>query len=178
MKTIKQLGLSLAMALTLVVSSCSSDSGSGGGGGTAALGTLKAKIGSTNFTSITQGTTAVDAYNGTYHNFSITGADTTGKSIIIMILATDITASTYSLEDTGELLSASVAYSEINLSTFVTQSWGAPYDGGSNFGSVTITSKTATNVQGTFTANVGNPETGTNRSLTNGSFNINITAGS
>ncbi|MFB9089193.1 hypothetical protein [Flavobacterium paronense] len=177
MNTIKHFSFALVVALITTLSSCSSDSNSGGG--TAALGTLKAKIGGTNFTSITQGTMAVDAFNGSYHNFSISGVDASGKSIILTILATEITAgTTYQFEESNATLFASCAYSEININNpTVSQSWGAPYDGGGNSGSITITSKTASNVQGTFSLTVGNPETVTTRSITNGSFNINITAG-
>ena len=158
MKTIKHLSFAIVLAVTTILSSCSSSDS--GGGGTAALGTLKANIGGANFTSITQGTVATDAFNGTYHNFSISGVDASGKSILLMILATEITAgTTYQVEETNDLLSASCAYSEINLSNpSATQTWGAPYDGGGNSGSITITAKTATNVQGTFTIKVGNPE--------------------
>lgn len=176
MKTIKKLSVVLALTMVTIFSSCSSSDG-GSGGGTAALGTMKAKIGGSNFTSITQGTFATDAYNGTYHNFSISGVDASGKSLIFMILATEITAgTTYQLEETSDLLSASCAYSEVDLSNPTsTQSWGAPYEGGGNSGSITITSKTETNVQGTFTLTAGNPENGTTKSITNGSFNVNIT---
>ena len=78
MKAIKKLSAVLALIMVAIFSSCSNSS-DGGGGGTAALGTLKANIGGANFTSISQGTTAVDAFNGTYHNFSISGVDASGK---------------------------------------------------------------------------------------------------
>ena len=177
MKTIKHLSFAIVLAVTTILSSCSSSDS--GGGGTAALGTLKAKIGSANFTSIPQGTIATDAFNGTYHNFSISGVDASGKSILIMILAENITAgTTYQIEESNDLYSASCAYTEVNLSNpSAAQVWGAPYDGGGNSGSITITAKTATNVQGTFSLTAKNPENGSSKSITNGSFNINITAG-
>lgn len=173
MKTIKQLGFAVTMALTLALSSCSSSDG-GGGGGAAGLGTLKANVGGTNFTSIAQGTTALIADNGTYQNLSIGGADATGKVMQLMILAPEVTAGTYQLSEDAELPSTA-SFTQVNLSTSQAEVWGAPYTDGGNSGSIVITSITATNVQGTFSF-VGRGESGPTKSITNGSFNVNITS--
>lgn len=176
MKKIKQFGLTVTIALTLVLSSCSSDSSSSSGG-SGSLGTFKAKIGSTNFTSIPQAANAILASNGTFQNLSISGADATGKSFILTIIGENIGVGTYSISDQSSTI-ASGTYSEVNLSNPAAgaQVWGAPYDGGGNSGSIIITAKTATNVQGTFSFTAINATTGTGtRSITNGVFNVNLT---
>jgi Family of unknown function (DUF6252) len=176
MKTIKQFGIVLTIALTSLLSSCSSDDSSGGGGSTAALGTMKAKIGGTNFTSIAQGTTAAILYNGSYYNLSIAGADATGKVIQMMILAENITSgATYQIDENSDVLVSSAAYTAIDISNPTSAiSFGAPYDGGGNSGSITISSKTETNVQGTFSFTLKNTQGTDTKSITNGSFNINL----
>ena len=175
MKTMKQFGIVLALALTTLVSSCSSSDDSSGGGG-AALGTMKAKIGGTNFTSIPQGTTAALLYNGSYYNLSIGGADATGKVIQMMILAENITSgATYQIDENSDILVSTAAYTAIDISNPTSAlSFGAPYDGGGNSGSITISSKTETNVQGTFSFTLKNTQGSDTKSITNGSFNINL----
>jgi hypothetical protein len=95
-----------------------------------------------------------------------------------MILGENIGVGTYAISETSEMPSTAV-YSEVDISnpSAGAQSWGAPYDGGGNSGSVVITSMTATNVQGTFSFTALNVtgSSGT-KAVTNGAFNINITA--
>ncbi len=176
MKTIKKFGIVLTLALTTLASSCSSSDDSSGGGGSAALGTMKAKIGGTNFTSISQGTTAAILYNGSYYNLSIAGADATGKVIQIMILAENITSgATYQIDESSDILVSTAAYTQVDISNPASAlSFGAPYDGGGNSGSITISSKTDTNVQGTFNFTLKNTQGTDTKSITNGTFNINL----
>lgn len=177
MKTIKKFGFVLVLAVTTILSSCSSSDG-GGGGGSVGVGTLKAKIGSTNFNSITQATTAMLLDNGSYQNLSIGGATTTGKTLQIMILAENIGVGTYQISDSNDSANT-VAYSEVNINnpTSGVKSWAAPYDGGGNSGSIVITSMTASNVQGTFSLTVNDVINGTGtKEITNGAFNINLTS--
>ena len=178
MKTIKKFGFVLVLAVTTILSSCSS-SDSGGGGGSASLGTLKARIGSTNFSSITQATSAILASNGSFQNLSIGGGDVTGKTLQIMILGENIGVGTYQISDSDSSATTFV-YSEVNINnpTSGVKSWAAPYDGGGNSGSVVITSMTASNVQGTFSLTALDVVNGTGtKQVTNGSFNINLTTG-
>ncbi len=176
MKTIKQLGLALTLALALVVSSCSSDGGSGGSGG--GVGTFKAKIGGSNFTSIPQAAIAQLASNGTFQNLSMSGTDASGKSILITILGENIGVGTYQLTDQGEQF-VSASYNEVNLSNPIASLiFAAPYDGGGNVGSIVITEKTDTTVKGTFSFTGFNIQTGSGtKAITNGVFNLNITTG-
>jgi hypothetical protein len=173
MKNLNKLGIILLVAVAAIFSSCSSDSS--GGGGSAALGTVKAKVGSSNFTSISQGTFASLLDNGSFQNLSISGSDITGKSIQIMIIGANIAPGTYQISDVDSEFSATTVYSEIDLNTSSAQAWGSPYEGGGNSGSVVITSLTSTNVQGTFNF-TGKSEAGTTKSITNGSFNVNLTS--
>lgn len=174
MKSIKKFGFVLVLAVATILSSCSSDSS--GGGSSAGLGTLKAKIGSTNFTSIAQGTSAILASNGSYQNLSIGGGDATGKVMQLMILGPNIGVGTYPISETSDLPTTGV-YTEVDLSNPTSATpWAAPYDGGGNSGSVIITSMTATNVQGTFSFTALNVSAGTGtKAITNGAFNINYT---
>lgn len=174
MKNLNKLGIILFVVVATLFTSCSSDD-NGGGGGNAALGTIKAKIGSSNFTSISQGTFASILDNGSFQNLSIGGSDITGKTIQIMIIGANIAPGTYQISDTDNDYTASGVYSEVDLGTSTAQAWGSPYDGGGNSGSVVITSLTSTNVQGTFSF-TGKSEAGTTKSITNGSFNVNLTS--
>lgn len=176
MKTIKQIGLTVAMVLTLVLSSCSKDD-NGGGGGATGVATFRAKVGGANFTSIPQGAFAILASNGAFQNLALSGSDASGKSIQLSILAENIGVGTYQITDQGESF-ISGSYNEVNLSNpAASQVWGAPYDGGGNSGSIIITAKTATNVQGTFSF-TGRLLTGTTtKVITEGFFNLNITTG-
>ena len=176
MKTIKHISFALVLVLALVttLSSCSSDSSSSGSGG---LGTLKASVGGTSFKSIPQAATAIIASNGTFQNLSISGADATGKSLILTIIGENIGVGTYSITDQSDEI-ASGTYTEVDISNpSSAQVWGAPYDGGGNSGSIIITSMTATNVKGTFSFTAINATTGTGtKAITNGVFNVNLTS--
>lgn len=170
MKTIKQFGLAVTMALTLVLSSCSSDGGSGGSGG---VGTLKAKVGGTNFSSLSQAAMGIIATNGTFQNLSIFGSDASGKNITLTILAENVGVGTYQITDQGESY-ISGQYNEVSGTT--AQVWAAPYDGGGTVGSIVITEITATNVKGTFSF-TAQSITGTgSKAITDGVFNVALTS--
>ena len=177
MKTIKHFSFAIVLALTTILTSCS-NSDNGGGGGSASLGTLKASVGGVNFTSFPQATFAVIASNGAFQNLTVSGSDITGKSLSLTIITANITAgTTYQITDQGNEI-GSCTYSEMDLANPTTaQVWAAPYDGGGNSGSITVSSKTATNIQGTFTVNAKNTADNNMKAITNGSFNINLSAG-
>lgn len=174
MKSIKQFSFALVLAVTAILSSCSSDSS--GGSGSGGVGTLKAKVGGTNFTSIPQAAMALLATNGTFQNLAITGADATGKSLQLEVIAENIGVGTYAITDQSDTF-ATGNYSEVNVSNPpAAQLWGAPYDGGGNSGSIVITSMTATNVKGTFSFTALNLTTGSGtKAITEGTFNVDIT---
>lgn len=174
MKNFNKLAIILFTGLTIMFSSCSSDSDSNGGGGSAALGTIKAKIAGSNFTSMSQGTFATIASNGVYQNLSIAGTDITGKTIQLMILGPNLGVGTYQITEQDSDHPTTAVYSEVNLSNPTSAlTFAAPYEGSGNAGSVIITSMTATNIQGTFSF-TGTAESGVTKAITNGTFNVNF----
>lgn len=173
MKTIKQFSFALVLAVVTTLSSCSSDS-SGGGGGSASLGTLKAKVAGSNFTSMTAATFANKQVAGGTTSIIVQGSDASGKVIQIAVMGTTVTAGTYQISDSS--ISAYAYYSEINIATMTSQSWGAPYEGSGVAGSITISEITDTNVKGTFTF-TGKNETGSDtKNVTDGAFNVNFSS--
>ncbi|UPT71539.1 MAG: DUF6252 family protein [Flavobacterium sp. JAD_PAG50586_2] len=166
MKTIKHISLALVLAVTTILSSCSSDSS--GGGGSAAAGTIKAKAGSTNFTSLTQASYA--SMQGGM--LVIQGSDATGKAIQLVIAgATE--AGTYTISD-DNAISVVGSYTEVNLGTFDSTTWAAPYENSGSVGTITISEITATAVKGTFNFTGKNQEGTDTKAVTNGSFNVNF----
>lgn len=170
MKTIKQISIALVLALT-TLSSCTSDSSSGGGS-SASLGTLKAKVAGSNFTSMTAATFATKNVAGGTTTVIVQGSDATGKVIQIAVMGSTVAAGTYQISDSS--ISAYAYYSEINLGTMTSQTWAAPYESSGNVGSITISEITDTNVKGTFTF-TGKNETGSDtKQITDGAFNVNF----
>lgn len=167
MKSIKQLSLVLVLALTTVLSSCSSDSGSGGGG-TAAAGTIKAKAGNVNFTSLTQASYAT-MNSGM---LTIQGSDASGKVIQLIIFGAT-GAGTYTISE-DSTISVVGNYTEVNLGTFDSTTWAAPYENSGAVGTITITEMTDATVKGTFNFTGKNLEGADTKAITNGSFNVNF----
>ena len=162
------------LAVTTILSSCSSDSSSSGGA-SAALGTMQAKAGSTNFTSMTAATFAHKNTSGGVTTIIIQGSDASGKAIQLIITGASGTTGTYQISDTASI-STIASYTEVNTTTFTSQTWAAPYEGSGNVGSVTISEITDTNVKGTFTF-TGKNESGTDtKAVTDGAFNINFSS--
>ncbi len=175
MKTIKHFSFALVLALVTMLSSCSGDDSSSGGGGSASLGTLKAKIAGSNFTSMPAATFATKQVMGSTTNFTIQGSDATGKAIQIMIMGTDGTAGTYEISDTAGI-SAIASFTQVNMATMTSTTWAAPYDASGVVGSITISEVTATNIKGTFTF-TGKNQSGTDtKQVTEGAFNINFSS--
>lgn len=166
MKTIKHLSFALVLAVTTILSSCSSDSN--GGGGNAAAGTIKAKAGNVNFTSMTQASYAM-MQSGM---LVIQGSDASGKAIQLMLMGVS-EAGTYTISDTAGI-SVIGSYTEVNLSNFTSVTWAAPYDGSGTVGTITISEITETTVKGTFSFTGKNQEGSDTKAVTNGSFNVNF----
>lgn len=169
-KSIKHISFAIVLAVTTILSSCTSDGGTGGGG-SAALGTLKAKAGSTNFTSMSAATFA--HRSGT--TIIIQGSDATGKAIQLMIMGASDTPATYQISDTSTIMT-SASYTEINTSTFTSTTWAAPYDGSGDVGTIVITEITDTNVKGTFSFTGKNQSGSDTKNVSNGAFNVNFSS--
>ena len=173
MKNLNKLGVILFLATASIFTSCSSDD-NGGGSSTASLGTITATVDGASFTTITQGTNASIANNGTYQNLAITGSTITGKTIILSILGQNIGVGTYPIVDEDTDFIATAVYSSIDLANpTAAQTWSAPYTDMGTTSSISITSISATNVQGTFHF-VGLGDNDQTKEITNGSFNVNI----
>ncbi len=169
MKSIKHISFAIVLALTTILTSCSSSDDGGGGGGNAALGTLKAKAGSTNFTSMQAATFAMSQSG----MLIIQGSDATGKAIQLL-LAGVTTAGTYEISDTAGI-SVVANYTIANISNpSASQTWAAPYENSGVVGSVTISEITATNVKGTFTFTGKNQAGSDTKPITEGAFNVNF----
>ncbi|MGK4567102.1 DUF6252 family protein [Flavobacterium sp. 3HN19-14] len=174
MKTILSITRMSFLALAFMVISCSG-SDDDGGGGTAANGTITAKIGGSGFTSMAAATTAVKVANGNAFTISLSGTNSGGKNLNIVMNGIGATTGTYEIG--GDNLIAIVAsYTEVNLSNpMATKIYAAPWDGGGVAGSVTITEITDTKIVGNFHFTSKNQSDQSDvKEITNGGFNINF----
>lgn len=169
-KTISSLFLAAFVALTTL--SCSGDDSGGSTGGVAAAGTIEAKVGGSNFKSMTIATTALKVSVGGATSITIQGSDSSGKTIQLILNGVDATTGSYDIGvDTN--ISAVGTYTEINTSTFASTTWAAPYEGGGVVGEITITEITDTNIKGTFNFTGRNQENASDtKAVTNGAFNV------
>lgn len=170
----------LTVVLATMMSSCSSDSDGGGGGATAALGTVKAKVGGSNFTSMEMATTAQRISAGGVHMISIQGTfANTSSSKTIQIVLNGLTSAnqTGTFEISQDMTITTVAsYTEMPISNPMNAIvWAAPYDGSGVAGSVTITENTDTGIKGTFNFTGKNQDGTDTKQVTDGAFNVNWT---
>lgn len=170
MRTIKHLAFAIVLAVTTLLSSCSSSDGDGGGGGSTALGTMKAKIAGSNWSSMSAATAA------THRNtvLIIQGSDATGKAIQLM--AVGVTAAgTFQINDTSAI-DVVASYTQANISNpMASLVFAAPYEGSGTVGTLTVTDLTATNVKGTFSFTGKNQSGADTKQVTDGVFNVNLT---
>lgn len=176
MKTLKKISiLFLATVLSTSIVSCSGDDDGGNPNPPAALeGQITASVGGNNFTSITQGTTAVKVATGDAYTITIQGTDLGGKQIQLILNGVDGETGTYEISDTAGI-TAIGSYIEVNTTTFTSQTWVAPYENSGAAGSITITEISDTNIKGTFEFTARNQEnTQDTKAVTGGSFNVNF----
>lgn len=181
MKTIKHLSFAIALALATILSSCSkSDSGSGSGA--PATGTyILAKVDGVNFTTVYAGqnTGGVASKSGTgagtlvqilgtsISNVSSTGADSANIAINLYGITATGTYPVSPATD-GDLLAYTFSPAGSTTGTGTVYSTG---ECAGSSGTVTITSFTATQIEGTF-AFTGKKSTtcDVTKTITNGSF--------
>ncbi|HUH26274.1 MAG TPA: DUF6252 family protein [Flavobacterium sp.] len=168
MKKIKQLSKILFLGLAFTVASCSSDSE--GGSVSAGEGTISAKVDGTTITSIPQATFAYSTSVG----LQITGTNNSAKNLAIQILTFDGVGK-YNMGGNNSLAIGTYTEVDLNDPQNVNNVWMAPYNENMVDGFVDVTEVTATHVKGTFSFKAQN-QTGTVKDITNGSFNIKITA--
>lgn len=170
MKTMKQTILILMAIVAISLTSCKKDDNGGGGGGQATEGSLIATVEGNGFNSVTA--FAVKAGNGGASIITVTGVDANQRTVgLTMNGVTD--AGTYAIGG-GANIAISGSYIEIDLGSQTTQTWQAPYDS-TVVGEVSISSISATNVQGSFSFTAKNVNGDQSlRSVTTGSFNLNF----
>ncbi|WP_295337704.1 DUF6252 family protein [Flavobacterium sp.] len=174
MKTIKKIGLFFAIALVSLTTSCSSDD-NGGGGSNATLGTIRAKVAGSNYTSMEMGTFATRQVIGGLTSIIVQGSDASGKAIQIVITGYDGLGSYEISEDAA--ISTVASYIESNISDPMNSLvWAAPYENSGVAGTVTVTEISETNVKGTFNFTGKNQAGEDTKVVTNGAFNVNFSS--
>ncbi|MDR6966397.1 hypothetical protein J2X31_000390 [Flavobacterium arsenatis] len=175
MKTLKKISiLFLATVLSTAVISCSGDDDGNPTPPTALEGQITANVGGANFTSITQGTTAVKVATGGAFTITVQGTDLGGRQLQLILNGVDATTGTYQISQEAAI-SAIGSYTEVNTTTFTSQTWAAPNGTDDVSGSITITEISDTNIKGTFNFTARNQEDANNvKEVTGGSFNVNF----
>jgi len=175
MKTLKKISiLFLVAVLSTAAISCAGDDDGGGPGPSAAEGTITASVGGNNFTSITQGTTAMKVAVGGTYTITIQGTDLGGRQIQLILNGVDGETGTYEISQEAAI-SAIGSYIEVNTATFTSQTWVAPFEDSGVAGSITITEISDTNIKGTFNFTARNQEDAQDsKEITGGSFNVNF----
>lgn len=175
MKTLKKISiLFFATVLSTSIISCSGDDEGNPVPPVALEGQITASVGGNNFTSITQGTTAVKVATGDAYTITIQGTDLGGRQIQLILNGVDGTTGTYEISPEASI-SAIGTYIEINTTTFTSQTWVAPFENSGVTGSITITEISDTNIKGTFNFTARNQEDAQDsKAITGGSFNVNF----
>ena len=166
MRTLKQFMLLMVTVTVVAFTGCKSDDDGGESGG-AANGTIEAKIDGASFTSLNLTSIATLA-NG---NLIIQGNDADGKSIVMTIFSY-AGEGTYEFTGADPLILNIAAYVEADINNPMnSQTWSAPFDT-TMAGSVSISSETGDNIQGTFEFTGQNPNDNSQKVISEGSFNL------
>ncbi|NIK93131.1 DUF3869 domain-containing protein [Mangrovimonas sp. CR14] len=171
MKTFK-LTLMLFMALGFVtLTSCKKDDDGGDPGDTqAASGTITAKINGESFTSL-EITSFATVQSGGGNTVLVMQGNSSSQAINIQINYYD-GVGTYDITDESVFILAS--YIEPNTQNPAqSQTWSAPFDASGVVGEINISEETDATIKGTFQFTAKNPNDGSTREVTDGSFNLN-----
>ncbi|MEZ4874144.1 MAG: DUF6252 family protein [Flavobacteriaceae bacterium] len=170
MKSIKILSFFLFVSLVLV--SCKKDD-DGGGDPQAASGTLTAKVNGTSFTSLEIATTANEVTGNGVTTITIQGSDANGKGVVMIINGYSGVGS-YEISDSNTIFNTAT-YIEANISNPAnSQSWMAPFQNSGVAGEINISEKNDTTIKGTFSFEAKNANDNSTKSITEGSFNMNL----
>ena len=172
MKTKRILMIAALLFATSVINfSCKSDD-DGGGGGSAAPGKITAKIDGSNFESIEMTTTAT-LTNGVLMVMGNDGGQNPNRAIQLQIMGFD-GEGTYPVGGDGNIFNLA-NYIETNVSNPTDpRTWSAPYD--ENLaGQIKVSEINDDFVKGTFHFEAKNPNDGSMRNITEGSFTIELT---
>ena len=166
MRTFRNFMLLIMTVSLITFTGCKSDD-DGGDGGNAANGTIEASVDGAGFTSLNITSIATLA-NG---NLILQGNDADGKGIVITIFAYD-GVGTYDFTGADPLILHTAVYIETDINNPMnSQSWSAPFDT-TMVGSVSISSETDDNIQGTFNFTGQNANDNSQKVITDGSFNL------
>jgi len=174
----KLIYLFLGCALMTSISCSSDDDSSSDNNNSAENGVVKAKIDGTSYASTPMGTQAsrVDANGGT--TVVITSNDLASGRNLTFTMNTLDGLGTYDIGGDNSIFIV-VSYIETDasdLNNVDVQTWSAPFEGGEKAGEVTLTELSDTKVMGTFYFTGKNSENGSSKEITEGSFNIDLTA--
>ncbi|MDI1257267.1 MAG: DUF6252 family protein [Flavobacterium sp.] len=175
MKSIISITKMSFLALAFLVISCAGGDDNGGGGTTTANGTIKAKVGGANFTSLAAATTAMKVATGNNFLIQLLGTSSTGKALSLTLAEVPATTGTYDIGG-DNLISVAGSFVDTNISNpQASPTYVAPWDGGGVAGSITITEITDTKIVGTFHFTAKNQADQTDvKEVTNGAFNVNF----
>ncbi len=176
MKTLKSISKIALLAFAVLLSSCSGDDGGGGGGATAA-GTIKAKVGGSNFKSMTAATVAMKVAVGDTYTITVQGSDASGKALNFVMNGMTLETGTFDIGGANSIAIVG-SYTEVNINNpMASKTYTAPFEGGAVAGSVTISEITDTKIVGTFSFTAKNQEDQSDvKEVTNGAFNVNFTS--
>ena len=161
------------MFLFIGTTSCSDDD-DGGLGGIAASGTVTAKVDGANFQSNEMLSTANKVTQGPADVMTLQGTDNSGKGF-------QFTINGYDGEGTYTFGGASLGFIvgnwiEANASDPLnSQTWTATYDNDDVRGEINISSDSGDNITGTFEFTCKNPNDGSVKTVTEGSFDLDYT---
>ncbi len=175
MKTLKTVSKLFLIAFAVVLSSCSGEDGGGGGGGSAAAGTIKAKVGGSNFKSMTMATTAMKVAVAGAYTITIQGSDANGKSINLIMHGVALQTGTYDIGGNNQIAIIG-SYTELNINNpMASKTYTAPFEGGAVAGSISITEITDTKIVGTFNFTAKNQDDQSDvKEVKSGAFNVNF----
>jgi|SRR5690554_3852163 len=162
----------MAIAFATLAISCKKDKEPDGpsGGGAGASGSLKATVGTANFSSNPSFSKATRISVGTSETITVQGNDDGGKAIILVLNGVDGPA-TYAIGG-GANISISASYIEANAANpAATQTWQAPFDA-TEAGEVTITTLTSSNIEGSFHFKAKNSSDNSEVEVKEGSFEM------
>ncbi len=172
MRNLKQFMLLIMVTSMVSLTSCKSDDDGGdSGGGGAASGTITAKINGDQFTSL-EITSFANITSGGGQTTLVMQGNTQSQAINIVINGYEGVGG-YEISDDNVFIIAS--YIEPNISNpSDTQTWSAPFQDSGIVGEVRISEETESKVKGTFHFDCKNSNDDTMKSVTDGSFNLNL----
>ena len=168
MKKLKQITRVVATITLVALASCSSNN-DGGNPGVAAEGTIIAKIDGNQFTSL-EITTFASVVSGGGQTTLVIQGNTSSQAIHITVNGYD-GIGTYQISDSNVFIIASYIEPNVN-DPLNSQTWSAPFDNSGVIGEIKVSEETDAKIVGTFYFTCKNPNDGTTKKVSEGSFNV------